>query len=379
MKSRAAWVAALLTLTVAVAAHAADPTMEAFERGITEELRAIDADAVPLLVEANAARERNDHATSARLFGELFARAPTFIHAERRLCFELVLIGRRDEGIYHCRHALSVDANAYNVTTLATALLEGPSALSPTENREIDDLLERAEKLAPQDPLVGFAQCKLALRRQSAVKLKECTARLQRIAPNAPGTIYMSWIAAMTEGRWSAAADLIARGRKEGLPAEMLAHMEHGLAENRPWTDRAAYAAGYALAGWALFMLALVGTGILLSRATLRHVEAWSTTPRASTKGGNLRSIYQVVIFVSCAVYYVSLPLLLVFVAGGGGALIYGMFAVGKVPIKLVAIIGLMVFWTCIAAIRSLFFRPSDDEPGLKLDLVREPKLAATL
>ena len=78
---------------------------------------------------------------------------------------------------------------------------------------------------------------------------------------------------------------------------------------------------------------------------------------------------------ISCAVYYVSLPLLLVFVAGGGGALIYGMFAVGHVPIKLVAIIGLIVFWTCIAAIRSLFFRPSDDEPGLKLNLAESRSL----
>ena len=159
--------AALLALTVAVAADAADPTFDAIERGITEELRTIDADAVPLFVEANAARERDDHATSARLFAEVFARAPSFIHAERRLCFELVLIGRRDEGIAHCRHAFSVDPSAYNVTMLASALLEGPSALSPSENREIDDLLERAEKLAPQDPQVGFAQCKLALRRQS--------------------------------------------------------------------------------------------------------------------------------------------------------------------------------------------------------------------
>jgi hypothetical protein len=122
MNSRAAWVAALLTRTSAVAAHAADPTMDAFERSITEELRAIDAEAVSPFVEGNAARERNHHATSAHLFAEVFARVPAFIHAERRLCFELVVVGRCDEGIAHCRHAISVEPNAYNLTVLANAL-----------------------------------------------------------------------------------------------------------------------------------------------------------------------------------------------------------------------------------------------------------------
>jgi hypothetical protein len=55
--------------------------------------------------------------------------------------------------------------------------------------------------------------------------------------------------------------------------------------------------------------------------------------------------------------YYVSLPLVLVAVLGGGGALIYGFFMLGQIPIKLVLLIALGAMVTFYAVLRGMFVR----------------------
>jgi Zn-dependent protease with chaperone function len=92
-----------------------------------------------------------------------------------------------------------------------------------------------------------------------------------------------------------------------------------------------------------------------------------------------LRRIYAGVLVFCCGLYYVSLPLVLLAVVGLGGGVIYAMLAVGRISIKLVLLAVIMVFVTVGAVIKSLFARGSDDEPGLKLDLAREPKVRQAL
>jgi hypothetical protein len=81
-------------------ARATEP--DAFDKKITEELRTLDPSAVDLFERANSAREHGDHAAAANLYGELFARVPAFVHAQRRQCAEYVFLGRRDDAIALC-------------------------------------------------------------------------------------------------------------------------------------------------------------------------------------------------------------------------------------------------------------------------------------
>jgi Zn-dependent protease with chaperone function len=155
--------------------------------------------------------------------------------------------------------------------------------------------------------------------------------------------------------------------------------MQNALDENRPWTDRILRAALFTFGGWGLLLLALTGAGISLSHATLRHAEAWSSSPEAAARSASLRTVYRGILFVCCAIYYVSLPLVLVVVIGGAAGLIYVMFEAGHVPIKLVLILVLMAFATTVAVIKSLFWRPTEQDPGIKVDLSREPNLRSTL
>ena len=79
------WSGILGALVVLPGQASAGPR-EDFDKRIVAELRARDAAAAALFERANEAREQNDHASAERLYGEVFAKAPQFFHAERRRC-----------------------------------------------------------------------------------------------------------------------------------------------------------------------------------------------------------------------------------------------------------------------------------------------------
>jgi Zn-dependent protease with chaperone function len=73
------------------------------------------------------------------------------------------------------------------------------------------------------------------------------------------------------------------------------------------------------------------------------------------------------------------LPIVALAVVAGGAAFIYLCFAVGQIPVKIVAIAVLIVVWTLVAIARSLFVRARDEDPGEPLDLGDHPRLRAVL
>ena len=88
-----------------------------------------------------------------------------------------------------------------------------------------------------------------------------------------------------------------------------------------------------------------------------------------------LRKIYWFILWLSCAYYYISIPVLLILVVGAGGGIIYGFFSLGRIPIKLVAIIAIGVLVTVFAILKSLFIRRIDEDPGTRMDLSQNPGL----
>lgn len=350
-----------------------------FDQRITAELRAQDAAAADLFEQGNRARERNDHASAERLYGEVFAKAPQFFHAERRRCGSLLQLDRRAEALALCSDAAEKDPSAPNLSALAGVIMQKPrgEALNDGEAAEAEDLLKRAERLDDKDPYVAIMQCQLAVVRGYDQLLRSCTTRLEQLAPDEPATAWSSWVLAIAEGRYGDAEDLVERAKRNGAPPAMLASMTKATATARPWTSHAWYWGVRVLGGFVALSLLLVLAGTMLSRLTLRNAEHW--TPESAERGATLRSIYRAVLVVCSALYYVSLPLVLVLVVAVAAGLVYGMFAIGMIPIKLGAIIALMVFATIAAIVKSLTFRPSDEPPGVKVDLSKEPQLRATL
>lgn len=372
------WVALVMAVGLLVGASAAKPNDE-FEQRIRGELVAIDASLVETFGRANAAREKGDHATAERLYAEVFEKAPGFYHAERRRCGELLQMGRGDEGLALCRHAAEKDASAPNLASLASAILNPGGAKQPSsgEKEEVVELLQRAEQLDPNDAFVAQTQCQAAIARENAVELRDCHSRLEQLAPNEPFTAWSEWVFALSQGNFDQAEDAIERARKLGAPPEMLARMTASTAQARPWTDIALRWGARIMAGWFVLALLLVVVGSALSRATLSTAENWSD--ESARRGAALRSVYRAVLVVCSALYYASLPLVLLAVIGVAGGLVYGMFAIGYIPIKLGAIAALMVFATGGSLIKSLLLRPSREPPGLEIDLTEEPGLRAVL
>src|SRR6185295_19402618 len=91
------------------------------------------------------------------------------------------------------------------------------------------------------------------------------------------------------------------------------------------------------------------------------------------------KKTYAAVLWLSCAYYYVSLPIVAVVVVGAGGGILYALFAIGRIPVKLVLIVVVMVFATLWSMLKGLFARGKDEDPGDRLELRAQPRLRALL
>jgi len=82
---------------------------------------------------------------------------------------------------------------------------------------------------------------------------------------------------------------------------------------------------------------------------------------------------------LTCAYYYVSLPVVTLAVAGLGAGLIYWSIAIGRIPLRLLVLGMLVVVGSLLAIARSVFVRARDEDPGEPLDLQNNPRLRAAL
>jgi hypothetical protein len=125
------------------------------------------------------------------------------------------------------------------------------------------------------------------------------------------------------------------------------------------------------LGGWIAVFLLLLALGAGLSRAALRAASRAPEQASGEFVGldRKLRQAYRFVLWLSCAFYYVSLPLVLLVVVGLGGGIVYGFWELGRIPIKLVLIIVVVVLVTAWSMLKSLVIFGRDEDPGEWLDL----------
>jgi Zn-dependent protease with chaperone function len=92
-----------------------------------------------------------------------------------------------------------------------------------------------------------------------------------------------------------------------------------------------------------------------------------------------LRRIYKIVVLLCGVYFYLSIPILLIAILVLGGGIIWLIVSAGYIPIKLVAIIGLLVVFTVGAILRGLFARGRNVELGYGVDLRANPRFRALL
>lgn len=98
---------------------------------------------------------------------------------------------------------------------------------------------------------------------------------------------------------------------------------------------RWSYHALYLLASWACGLAHPVVAGKVLSKLTLRFIETANPNSTVSPAESVLRLYYRGLINVAGSYYYVSIPFVIFLVLAVTGAIVYGLLALGRVPVKL--------------------------------------------
>jgi Zn-dependent protease with chaperone function len=263
----------------------------------------------------------------------------------------------------------------------AESLLDGPPRTDLDARGEATHALETAKTLGADPVAVAKVACHWAFTYSETKTLENCSNTLLELAPKDPQSHFIASLTRATSGDFSKARKELNEAEHLGMPPAQVAALRTSIDNAEPFYKRWLRHAGWTLGLWFGGFALLTLLGMVLSKVALaaaRDVPKESSGRAAGMTSG-LRSLYRIVLWLTCIYYYLSMPLVILSVFAIGGGLIYFFFAIGHIPVKLVLIIGLLVFATFGAIIKSLFVRPVEEDPGKRLDLAQHPKLCAVL
>ncbi len=377
---------------------------------LTNELQSRYPDAVLSWREGCVAYALGQSRAAAARFEETRRLAPGWSPATRALAGARMLEGRRQEALALARDAVSMDPVPMNraglAMLLATNVAGEPAA---AELEEALTLANGAVDDAPKDFLVHAALCLVgaAARSEAAVDRAAvpmaflaradawtigCDARRARLSGarqfEASANREFEVLAQATRADWAYARKSLAAAEQPIAPsagsrAETTAG--HSNTPSGPSEPRESFGllSLLEIAGilWLGGLACLFVLGAILSHVALQAAEAPPQGADGHAQGmdASLRRTYAVVLWLSCAYYYVSLPVLALLTLLIGGGLIYAMFAAGRIPVKLLVLVVVLTLVTLWSILKSIFVRGGDDDPGRPLDLGREPRLRALL
>ncbi len=88
-----------------------------------------------------------------------------------------------------------------------------------------------------------------------------------------------------------------------------------------------------------------------------------------------LAKLYALALMAGLVLFYLSIPFVIVGLLGSAGLLIYSFFLIGRIPVKLVAIIGIVGLGMAWAVFKSLFTRPASGSFGIRKTAEECPRL----
>ena len=352
------------------------------EAKLWEELSAISPKSLETFKRATEAMDKGDMKEAARLYNEVIQKAPNWDAVNRRLGLSLLGSGRADEGIALLRDAVEMKRSPENLISLAQMLAyPSPDAqVGVKEKTEALALAKEADvkKTDLTDPTYPGLVAQLALELNDLPGFRAGTNELVARHQDLMVTHYFNAILSASDEKWTTARQEIERAGQMGLPADIVEAflVDTGIRRSeRAW--RYAYIAGGVVLAWALGLATLFVLGGILSKRTLKNLEAADPNELTSPTHEKLRSIYRKVINVAGLYYYISIPVVILLIVGVTGVAIYALMMGGSVPIKLVLVLGIGAAVTVFQIIRSLFTRPKQEDPGRVLPEAEAPGLWA--
>lgn len=349
------------------------------EQLIVEELANIAPKAVETFKRATDAMDKEDYKQAVQLYQEVALQAPMFAPALRRLGFSLAASGQSDEGLLLLETAVKYERSPENLVSLAQ-VLANPSPGKQGTPDQMSKALGLAteayrQNSAADDPSYALLLAHLAMILQKEAEFREATSGLVKKHSELMPTHYYYAVLSAMDGSWIRAENEIKKAEQMGLPREAAKEFLDSGVHTRAVAWRWAYYSLYVVAAWACGLFLLFVMGKLFSRLVLRFIEKADPNSQASRGQTQLRRSYRSLIAMAASFYYISIPVVIFLVLATTGSILYGFLLLGRIPIRLAAILAIGAILTIFMMVRSLFIKVSSEDPGRSLALKEAPGL----
>ncbi len=366
----------LMCLLIVAPAQAQQPPNrpEAFEREIANRLTTINPAAVPIFQQATLDMDADRLAEAKRGYEQVLQLAPDFPDALRRLSYVEQALKNLDDAETLARRAVQVQNSPENLTALARILL---ATQDKTKTAEALGLAQTAAQVLPNDEYTLITLVMAGAYNNNEQVMRQGITGLVRAAPQNPVGHYFAGLLAAQDSQWEKAEGELLLSQKLGMPPEEVQKaLDEGISSQARFRRIVRWSL-YSVGGWLGGLAALFLTGSALSLWTLRAVRQPQPDPnyRISFAERLIRNIYRVVIGVTSAYFYISIPFVILAVTALAGGIFYMFLAIGHIPIQLSLMIGLATLYTLYAVIRSIFARVKDQEPARHLSREEAPRL----
>jgi len=340
------------------------------EAQIEKDLEQKHPELLEIFRQARIAFDKEDYAAASQLLFEVTSKAPDYDVAQRRVGASLARQTKRQEGLKFCEKAVELNRSIDNMENLAYCLVAGQEVATDRASfdRAMGLLKECRTKLGGDGFNTVALTAQLALQLNDQREFRMANAILVKSYPNEMLTHYFRAIEAAMDEHWMRAEKEIKRAGKLGLEREAVERfLSSGVHSRALWwliVLDASLTFGFWIAGLAL----LSGLGFFLSKATLRQAQKADVLAAVTNAERMIRKVYRAVLNVAGVYYYISLPVVIVLVIGIAAVIFYGFLMIGRIPIKLMFILGLGALFTVVAMVKSLFIKVDSADPGRPLE-----------
>ncbi|NOT46872.1 MAG: M48 family metalloprotease [Acidobacteria bacterium] len=383
---RSSCIFALLLLSATLGFSQATQRDPAKEKALQDELRVIAPKAVDSFISGTNELDGGNYPEADKHYADVLSKAPDFEAALRRRGYTLVALGKRKEGQESAQMALSKNRSIDNLIGRASTLMSSQDPTfrpSSEESYEAARLAKEAWKLSGETDHDSAAMVSAALLASDQLAEFETFAgQFRSKFPDSAEAGYYNALSLANRGDLDGAEAELARIQSLGTPNETVAPLLAAInnARDEAFFGLGRYRSyGYAAAGlialWAAGLLALFIGGRTLSARTLRAIEGSDPNDIGGAEHATLKRLYRRVISIAGVYYYVSQPFVIFLVIAAAAGIILMFLIIGTVPIKLVAVIGIISILTVFYMIKALFTRVKAEDPGRALTEAEAPGL----
>jgi Zn-dependent protease with chaperone function len=251
--------------------------------------------------------------------------------------------------------------------------LRGFLAMGRKDHRQAEDQFRQALKESPEDPTLALwlVQALLAARKPGPELAKEVGKLCSQFPEEGRLQVFYAICLAAVDRRSEAAAALD-KARQLGVdPSDILgpefAKKLDDMSKPGP-IAQFLWLMGYFAAAYAGVMALMAGTGVVLAGVTRGGPPAPESFNIHDLRQGHslLGRLYMLALTCGLVLFYVAIPFVLIGLAGGTAALLYGIFLLPQIPVKLVIIVAIVGFGMVVAVLKSIFARASTGSFGVE-------------